>query len=81
MKTLYCDEHGSIMRAGEIKASWGEVTVTFFCPICRREVFPDDPLTEIERDGKPAATFAEWKARDDMPVLDMGRINLEPSDG
>lgn len=76
MKQLYCDEHGPVMKVGETRTSWTTepLPATFFCPICHREIFPADPLTEIERQGKPAVTFEEWKAREDMPLLDMGTI-------
>lgn len=30
----------------------------------------------MKRQGAPAATFEEWKAREDMPVLDLGVVKL-----
>lgn len=78
MRQLFCDEHGPVAKVGDITGTVPG-TVTMFCPVCRRELFPNDPLTEIERQGQPAATFEEWKARDDMPVLDMGTVKLPDS--
>ena len=75
MIELYCDEHGHMANRGAFTAPAGiEVIATSFCPLCQRELFPRDPLTEIERQGKPAATFEEWLARQDMDVLDFGTI-------
>jgi hypothetical protein len=76
---LFCDEHGEVMQVGELKSSWPRVTVTMFCPICQGELFPNDPLTAIERQEQPAATFDDWKGRGDVPVLDMGTVRLPDS--
>jgi hypothetical protein len=79
---LYCDEHGWVATGGITSKPAGvEVVWTWFCPHCQRELFPRDPLTDIERQEQQAATFDEWRERQDIPVLDMGTVELGESEG
>lgn len=81
MRPLFCTEHGEVMRIGPTRSSGVEMSVLFFCPVCRRELFTDDPLGEIERGGRQPVTFDEWKEAQPYPVLEIPAAVVLPDTG